>query len=84
MAGYATWSREFSTWAGAEYVHLDCLYVDEAHRSGGHGRRLIEAVIAEADGVPLQWQTPAWNTRAQRFYDRLGAHGTDKIRYTYR
>ncbi|MDH6110282.1 ribosomal protein S18 acetylase RimI-like enzyme [Kitasatospora sp. MAP12-15] len=84
LAGYATWSREFSTWTGAEYTHLDCLYVDAAHRSGGHGRRLIEAVIAETDAGPLQWQTPDWNTGAQRFYDRLGAHGTAKIRYTYR
>ncbi|MDH6131957.1 GNAT superfamily N-acetyltransferase [Kitasatospora sp. MAA4] len=84
LAGYATWSREFSTWAGSEYVHLDCLYVSEEHRSGGHGRRLIEAVIAEADGLPVQWQTPEWNTRAQHFYDRLGAHGTAKIRYSYR
>ncbi len=81
LAGYATWSREFSTWDGAEYTHLDCLYVDQAHRGGGHGRRLIEAVIAAVEG-PLQWQTPDWNTGAQRFYQRLGARGSAKIRYS--
>lgn len=83
LAGYATWSREFSTWAGTEYTHLDCLYIDERHRGGGHGRRLIEHVIAAVDG-PLQWQTPDWNADAQRFYDRLGAQGSAKVRYTLR
>ena len=30
----------------------------------------------------LQWQTPAWNEAAIRFYDRLGAGRLAKQRYT--
>ncbi|MGY0233788.1 N-acetyltransferase family protein [Longispora urticae] len=81
LGGYATFSREYSTWAGAEYTHLDCLFVVAGHRGGGWGRRLFDEVAALADGE-LQWQTPEWNTDAQRFYARLGARSAPKVRYT--
>ncbi|WP_412544018.1 GNAT family N-acetyltransferase [Longispora sp. K20-0274] len=81
LDGYATFGREFSTWAGAEYTHLDCLFVTGARRGGGWGRRLFEEVVARADGE-VQWQTPEWNTDARRFYERLGARPAPKIRYT--
>lgn len=29
----------------------------------------------------IQWQTPAFNKRAMKFYERLGAYGKDKVRY---
>ncbi|WP_433393676.1 N-acetyltransferase family protein [Micromonospora sp. KLBMP9576] len=82
LAGYATFSREFSTWSGAEHLHLDCLFLTDGHRGGGWGRRLFEAVALRAGRGQMQWQTPAWNAGARRFYDRLGAHGSAKIRYT--
>ncbi|WP_319462673.1 GNAT family N-acetyltransferase [Micromonospora sp. RTP1Z1] len=82
LAGYATFSREFSTWSGGEYLHLDCLFLTEEHRGGGWGRRLFQAVVLRAGCGQMQWQTPAWNDGARRFYGRLGAHGSAKIRYT--
>lgn len=84
LAGYATFTRDFSTWSGAEYTHLDCLYLTPAHRGRGWGHLLLEAVVAAAGGGELQWQTPEWNTGAQRFYERLGARPATKIRYTLR
>ena len=39
--------------------------------------------FATAQGLAqVQWQTPAWNRDAVRFYERLGAVGTDKMRFS--
>ncbi|MFF0472743.1 GNAT family N-acetyltransferase [Streptomyces sp. NPDC004284] len=85
LAGYATCAPELSTWDGAEYLHMDCLYLTEASRGHGLGPLLIAALRTEARalGLPeLQWQTPEWNDRAIAFYDRLGATSRRKRRYT--
>ncbi|MEU4117104.1 GNAT family N-acetyltransferase [Kitasatospora sp. NPDC028055] len=85
LTGYASYSREFSTWQAAEYVHLDCLFVAEAHRGEGWGRALLDAVreaAAELGAAQLQWQTPDWNTDAIRFYHRAGAVGRPKVRFS--
>ncbi|MEV0460088.1 GNAT family N-acetyltransferase [Catellatospora methionotrophica] len=82
LAGYATWTRDFATWTGRPYTHLDCLYLAATHRGQGLGTRLLDAVRAATGADDLQWQTPAWNTDAQRFYERQGAHPAPKIRYT--
>ena len=83
--GYATMTRDVSTWGGAEYAHLDCLYVAAGHRDAGIGARLIEAVGAHAQSLglrELQWQTPPWNEGAIRFYNRMGARQQSKERFT--
>ena len=85
LLGYAAASREFSAWQGGEYLHMDCLFVSAAARDRGLGARLAQAVIAFATAQGLaqvQWQTPAWNRDAVRFYERLGAVGTDKMRFS--
>lgn len=85
LAGYATCTVEFATWQGRDYLHMDCLYLREAQRGAGTGARLVDAVVAEAVALGLgevQWNTPAWNEGAIRFYDRLGAAGKNKVRYT--
>ncbi|GAA3037247.1 GNAT family N-acetyltransferase [Kitasatospora albolonga] len=83
--GYATCAPELSTWDGAEYLHLDCLFLRDGHRGHGLGARLMDAVVTEAHALGLaqvQWQTPPWNTDAIRFYDRLGGRATTKQRYS--
>ncbi|MEV3989187.1 GNAT family N-acetyltransferase [Streptomyces sp. NPDC049837] len=85
LVGYATCAPELSTWDGREYLHLDCLFLEVGQRGLGAGPKLMDAVVAEARalGLPeVQWQTPAWNEGAIRFYDRLGAHAKEKVRYT--
>ncbi|MER5885385.1 GNAT family N-acetyltransferase [Streptomyces sp. NPDC001941] len=82
--GYATCSAEVSTWDGAEYLHMDCLFLRDGHRGLRLGPRLVEAVVAEARALGLdhvQWQTPPWNQDAVRFYDRLGARSKEKLRF---
>jgi GNAT superfamily N-acetyltransferase len=87
LVGYATVMPEYSTWAGSEFLHMDTLFVDEAYRGHGLGARLMTAVIGRAEHLGLtevQWQTPEWNRDAVRFYERLGARGTTKIRFHQR
>ncbi|MGW1911840.1 N-acetyltransferase family protein [Streptomyces sp. NPDC002076] len=58
---------------------------DNEANSGTARLRDKDAVVAEARRLGLaqvQWQTPAWNEEAVRFYDRLGARATEKLRYT--
>jgi GNAT superfamily N-acetyltransferase len=85
LYGYATATIDFSTWNARTFVHMDCLYVREAFRGHALGQRLIAAVFTFAKSVgaaEVQWQTPQWNVDAQRFYARLGATATTKLRYT--
>ncbi|MFE1903792.1 GNAT family N-acetyltransferase [Streptomyces gardneri] len=85
LAGYATCAPELSTWDGVAYLHMDCLYLTSTARGHGLGPLLLDAVRAEARALGLteiQWQTPAWNEDAIRFYDRLGATSKEKRRYS--
>ncbi|GHH43566.1 GNAT family N-acetyltransferase [Streptomyces candidus] len=85
IVGYATCAPEISTWQGREYLHMDCLFLTADSRSSGLGGHLMNAVKAEARALGLtevQWQTPTWNLGAARFYDRLGAHAHEKLRYS--
>lgn len=84
LLGYATASREFSTWRGCEFLHMDCLFVREGARDQRLGARLLAAVrdFARDQGLPeVQWQTPAWNEDAARFYRRSGAGCVEKLRF---
>ena len=85
LVGYATASAEVSTWAAARFVHMDCLFVRAGCRGQGVGAMLMAAIMEEAARLgidQLQWQTPAWNTDADRFYRRAGALASEKLRYT--
>ncbi|MEU6159040.1 GNAT family N-acetyltransferase [Streptomyces sp. NPDC047130] len=85
IVGYASCAPEVSTWDGEEYLHLDCLFLRDGRRGLGAGRSLMDAVVGHARELGLrqvQWQTPAWNARAIRFYDRLGAPAREKRRFT--
>jgi GNAT superfamily N-acetyltransferase len=83
--GYATVTIDTSTFTGERFVHLDCLFVTEGARNAGVGRRMMELVevFARDRGIrQIRWQTPEWNTDAQRFYVRHGGDGVGKVSYT--
>ncbi len=85
LLGYATATVDFSTWSAMRYLHMDCLYVRADARGRGLGQLLLGAVrdAAAVRGIrEVQWQTPQWNTDAQRFYQRFGAGALPKQRYT--
>jgi ribosomal protein S18 acetylase RimI-like enzyme len=51
------------------------LYVQPAARNGGWGRRLVEALVAEAQAIgyrELKLDTLDWMTEARALYGRLG------------
>lgn len=86
VEGYATFTRDFSTWRAAEYLHVDCVYVSEGSRGRGMGAALMGAIAREAAGLGithLEWQTPSWNLPAVRFYERLGAMAVPKVRFAW-
>lgn len=85
LLGYAAVTFDWSVWRARRYAHLDCLFVVEAERGRGIGRYLLAAAraIASAEAVDrLEWQTPAWNGAASRFYVREGAACQPKSRFS--
>lgn len=84
IVGYATATTDFSTWSGRQFVHVDCLFVRADHRGRGAGARLLAAICDHTERIgltDLQWQTPVWNEEACRFYRRMGATASPKMRF---
>lgn len=72
-------------WMTAEVCYLQDLFVDDAARRQGCGRKLIEAVAAiarERGCARLYWTTKEDNTVARSLYDRI-ARFNGFIRYDY-
>ena len=71
------------TWSIADRCYLEDLFVDPTIRGGGVGKKLIEAVYAEADAHGADqtyWLTQEFNDRARRLYDHV-ATVTPFIKY---
>ena len=78
--GLALFFPVYSTWEG-KFLHLEDLYVKEAHRAQGLGSVLMRAVgaVAVKMGIPrYQWQCLAWNEKPLEFYARTGARSMDE------
>lgn len=87
VVGYVTASAGFSTWQAAEFLHMDCLYLREGWRGAGTGAAMLDVLVdfARREGFEeIQWQTPAWNVDAARFYRRRGAEEKSKRRFFLR
>lgn len=84
LAGYFSYTFDYSTWDAQPFLHLDCLYLKPPYRGMKIGDRVIDQLVAIAQEhrcVNIQWQTPVFNKRAIRFYNRMGARGKAKIRF---
>jgi GNAT superfamily N-acetyltransferase len=78
--------RSFPAFDAACFLHMDCLYLREETRGLGLGRQLVMEIASLAyrlGCVNVQWQTPVWNERAIRFYQRLGGEGKEKVRFVF-
>lgn len=83
-AGFALFHSRFSTWLGRPGMYLEDLYVTEAARGCGVGRRLmtrLAAIAIERGWGRIDFQVLDWNP-ARNFYQRLGmAHLGEWLRY---
>ena len=86
LIGYCSYTFDFSTWDAGYFLHLDCLFIEEDFRGMSIGEKLIRQIISIARQrkcVNVQWQTPAFNEDAIRFYKRMGATAQEKQRFTF-
>jgi len=75
IVGFATYFFAYYSWTG-KALYLDDLYVKEAFRKQGIGRRLLSEVIDLAnrqDCKKVRWQVSKWNLNAIEFYNSIGA-----------
>ena len=83
-AGAAIFHTRFSTWLGRPGLYLEDLFVTEAARGRGVGRRLLArlaAIAVERGWGRIDFQVLDWNP-ARRFYERLGlGHVGEWLRY---
>jgi GNAT superfamily N-acetyltransferase len=78
--GFALWFYNYSTWKGRAGIFLEDLYVSEAARRHGVGRRLFVdlAAIAVREGAGrLDLNVLHWNP-ARAFYERMGLGHLDE------
>jgi ribosomal protein S18 acetylase RimI-like enzyme len=87
VAGYFSYTFDFSTWDAKRFLYLDCLYLDDHCRGHGIGEEVIrklKEIALQENCVNIQWQTPTFNERAIKFYNRIGGIGKEKMRFTIR
>lgn len=84
LVGYSTYTRQFSTWDASYYLYMDCLYLKENYRGRGIGLELMNKIkdaAAQLQCSHIQWQTPDFNVRAIKFYQRIGGVSKSKERF---
>jgi GNAT superfamily N-acetyltransferase len=72
IIGMAIYFIKYSTWRG-KGLFLEDLVVIERLRKAGIGKKLFDAVVAEAkkmDAKTMHWQVLDWNTPAIEFYKK--------------
>jgi GNAT superfamily N-acetyltransferase len=84
LLGYASFMKQFSTWDAEFYIYMDCLFLREDARGFNLGEQLMNRIKEEGKKLNchlVQWQTPKFNERAMKFYDRIGGVSKTKERY---
>jgi GNAT superfamily N-acetyltransferase len=84
LTGYVSYTFDYSTWDAAEFMYMDCLFLREEVRGLGIGPEILWLLRVEAgkhNCINIQWQTPAFNEPAIRFYHRNLATSKEKVRF---
>ncbi|MCW5889539.1 MAG: GNAT family N-acetyltransferase [bacterium] len=85
--GLAVMSQTWTVEHGGTAMWLDELYIEPAHRGGGIGARLLDAVVAEAQrrgARALDLEVTADHARAANLYARRGFQRHDRVRWVLR
>ncbi|WP_085516747.1 GNAT family N-acetyltransferase [Marivirga sericea] len=75
IVGIALYYFRYSTWNG-KVLYLEDLIVTESERGNGYGRKLLNAILQEADEQSCRlctWQVLDWNEPSIEFYKAIGA-----------
>jgi len=76
LAGYALYFYNYSSFVAKPSLYLEDLFVLKSYRKRGIGfalfRRCVEEAISTGCGR-MEWNVLAWNEKALRFYEKLGA-----------
>ena len=75
IVGIALYYFRYSTWNG-KVMYLEDLIVTESERGNGFGRKLLNAILEEADKLNCRlttWQVLDWNEPSIEFYKKIGA-----------
>lgn len=76
IVGFALYYFRYSTWKG-KCLYLEDLYVKEAFRNFGIGKKLMDSIIETAKHdrcKRISWQVLEWNEDAIRFYRKYDAN----------
>ena len=86
LVGYAIYFYSYSSFLARPSLYLEDLFVREDRRKRGVGlalfRRCVDEAIAKGCGR-MEWSVLAWNEKALRFYESLGARRLSEW-YVYR
>lgn len=76
IAGYVSYTWNYSIWAGASYMNIDDVFIREGFRGQKIGKNLMFAakgVCQNHDVEKIRWEVQQDNLRAISFYEDLGA-----------
>lgn len=75
-AGFALFFHNYSTFLGKKGLYLEDLYVREAYRNKGIGKRLLlylANLALDRECGRFEWSVLNWNTPAVDFYKSIGS-----------
>jgi GNAT superfamily N-acetyltransferase len=77
IAGYCSFTWNYSIWLGSSYMNIDDVFVWEKYRGQQVGEKLMfqaKEVCLTKGAARIKWEVETDNYAAIRFYERLGAN----------
>ncbi len=77
VAGYCSYTWNYSIWLGSRYMNIDDVFVWENFRGQKVGEKLMykaKEVCQNNDANRIRWEVEEDNHAAIKFYERLGAN----------